>query len=207
MRKDFVSDTMRGVVSMAHETDTTLPFALSLRSAEDAPSQVDEARTETLLLFDSCALRLRRYAITCGLTPQAADDVVQDAFVQLFHHLCLGRSRQNLPGWLFTVCHRLAMKQRAKDAHRLLHERAVDAEHLEAVVDPGDDPERVVTRLDRRQRMLSVIAALPERYRQCLYLRAEGLGYREIARTLGMSLGAVAKALARVTYRLSQVKD
>ena len=55
--------------------------------------------------------------------------------------------------------------------------------------------------------MQSVIQALPERHRQCLYLRAEGLGYREIARTLGMSLGAVAKALARVMCRLSQVKD
>jgi RNA polymerase sigma-70 factor (ECF subfamily) len=192
---------------MSHETDTTLTFGLPLQSAGESSPLVEDARSETLRLFDDCAPRLRRYALTCGLTPQAADDVVQDTFIQLFQHLCLGRSRQNLTGWLFTVCHRLAMKQRTKDVRRVLRERAVDAEQLEAVVDPNDDPERVVVRIERRRRMQSVIAALPERYRQCLYLRAEGLGYREIARTLGMSLGAVAKALARVMYRLSQVKD
>ena len=191
---------------MAHENET-LTFELSLQRVDGTTPAADAARTETLRLFDDCALRLRRYAITCGLTPQSADDVVQDTFIQSHRHLCLERSRENLQGWLFTVCHRLAMKQRTREAQRVVREGPFDPQHLEAVTDPADDPERMVARVQRRQRMQSVIQALPERHRQCLYLRAEGLGYREIARTLGMSLGAVAKALARVMFRLSQVKD
>jgi len=47
-----------------------------------------------------------------------------------------------------------------------------------------------------------VIRALPARDRHCLFLRAEGLRYRDIAETLGMSLGGVAKSLARSVTRL-----
>ena len=51
--------------------------------------------------------------------------------------------------------------------------------------------------------MRAVLRAMPERDRQCVYLRAEGLRYREIANVLGMSLGGVAKSLARAIARLS----
>jgi RNA polymerase sigma-70 factor (ECF subfamily) len=56
--------------------------------------------------------------------------------------------------------------------------------------------------LERRQRLLAVFRALPERDRRCLSLRAEGLRYREIADALGMSLGGVAKSLARSMTRM-----
>ena len=45
----------------------------------------------------------------------------------------------------------------------------------------------------------------PDRDRRCLLLRAEGLRYRDIAGTLGMSLGGVAKSLARSIARLVNV--
>ena len=45
------------------------------------------------------------------------------------------------------------------------------------------------------------------RYRErlCLFLRAEGLPYRDIAKALDVSLGAVAKSLARTMTRLANV--
>jgi RNA polymerase sigma-70 factor (ECF subfamily) len=52
-------------------------------------------------------------------------------------------------------------------------------------------------------RLLAVVRALPERDRQCLFLRAEGLRYREIAEALGMSLGAVAASLSRSLGKLA----
>ena len=44
---------------------------------------------------------------------------------------------------------------------------------------------------------------LPERDRRCLQLRAEGLKYREIARILGISLGAVSISLSRSLARMT----
>jgi RNA polymerase sigma-70 factor (ECF subfamily) len=45
---------------------------------------------------------------------------------------------------------------------------------------------------------------LPEQDRCCLGLRAEGLRYREIAKVLGMSLGAVSVSLQRSLARLGR---
>src|SRR5690606_22155898 len=50
----------------------------------------------------------------------------------------------------------------------------------------------------------AVVRALPERDQACLNLRAEGLTYREIARALGMSLGAVSQSIHRSIERLGR---
>jgi RNA polymerase sigma-70 factor, ECF subfamily len=189
------------------EPDGALALDLPRQSHGAALAGSDDVRAEVLALFDDCAPRLHRYARSCGLTAQAADDVVQDTFVQLYRHLCLGRSRQNLHGWLFTVCHRLACKQRARAVQRVVREGLLDPARADVVLDPADDPEQQLARLDHRRRLRAAIRAMPARHRQCLQLRAEGLGYRDIARVLGISLGAVAKALAQVVFRLSHVKE
>jgi len=54
---------------------------------------------------------------------------------------------------------------------------------------------------------LNVLRALPANDRRCLYLRAEGLRYRQIADATGMSLGAVAKSLARSIGRMVSADD
>lgn len=189
------------------DPDGALALDLPLQSDRATLAERENVRAEVLRLFDDCAPRLHRYACSCGLTPQAADDVVQDTFVQLYRHLCLGRSRQNLHGWLFTVCHRLARKHRARAAQRFGREGTLDADGPDATLDPADDPEQQFTRQDHSRRLRAAIRAMPERQRQCLALRADGLGYREIARALGISLGSVAKALAQAVFRLSHVKE
>jgi RNA polymerase sigma-70 factor (ECF subfamily) len=69
------------------------------------------------------------------------------------------------------------------------------------------DPETLLAMRQTRRRVLSVFRALPERHRQCLLLRAEGLRYREIASVLDISLGGVAKAIAHALLRLSIVVE
>jgi RNA polymerase sigma-70 factor (ECF subfamily) len=48
---------------------------------------------------------------------------------------------------------------------------------------------------------------LPETERCCLYLRAEGLRYRQIAEVLEISLGGVSEMLGRTLARLSRVEE
>ncbi len=66
------------------------------------------------------------------------------------------------------------------------------------------DPEQQAASRQRSLRLLAVVRALPEQDRRCLYLRAEGLRYRQIVNVLGMSLGAVAQSLERSLERLSR---
>ena len=74
-----------------------------------------------------------------------------------------------------------------------------------AQIDPNPNPEEQLLNKDRQQRLRSVLDALPEKDRWCLYLRAEGLRYREIADVLGVSLGAVSMMLGRSLARLGRV--
>ncbi len=52
-----------------------------------------------------------------------------------------------------------------------------------------------------------VARSLPEQNRRCLYLRAEGLGCREIAEVLDMSLGAVSLCLERSLAHIARVTE
>jgi RNA polymerase sigma-70 factor (ECF subfamily) len=172
---------------------------LSLLTAERhrvAPRATDQ---DVLLLFDRCASSLLRYVASFGLTTQETEDVVQEVFLALFRHLRLDRSRRNLTGWLFRVAHNLALKRRK----RLQRRTTVPwDDSVHALIDPAPNPEVRLAQRERQQRLAPVIQALSARDRRCLLLRAEGLRYRDIADTLGMSLGGVAKSLARSIGRL-----
>jgi RNA polymerase sigma-70 factor, ECF subfamily len=183
--------------------DPPVPFDLALGGARADSSHVREAQAETLRLFDECEAGLRRYLRACGLPSDAADDVMQETFLGLFRHLCLGRSRTNLKAWVYRVSYRLALKHRYKSLRRLHREPQCEAHVAEAVADSTMDPERALCERERRRRIRSVVQALPPRARDCLLLRAEGLRYREIARILELSLGGVAKALELAVTRLS----
>lgn len=73
--------------------------------------------------------------------------------------------------------------------------------------DAGPNPEEQMAHGQRMERLRAVVHALPEQDRCCLYLRAEGLRYREIASALGISLGAVSIALARSLARLARADE
>jgi RNA polymerase sigma-70 factor (ECF subfamily) len=74
---------------------------------------------------------------------------------------------------------------------------------LDEVADPATDVESAIASRQRDTRVRAVMRALPERDRQCLSMRAEGVTYRDIAAALGMSLGGVAKAVARAALRVA----
>jgi len=180
--------------------DSVLDLSLlSVESVHAAPRAADE---EVLLLFDRCAPSLLRYVGSFGLRADESEDVVQDVFLALFRHLSLGRSRRNLTGWLFQVAHNLALKQRKRMQRRVI--TPLD-DTVHRAVDPAPNPEAQLTQRERQRRLTPVLHALPPRDRRCLLLRAEGLRYRDIADTLGMSLGGVAKSLARSITRLVNV--
>jgi len=178
---------------------------LHVRPAEAAlPESRAEVENEVVGLFDQYRNRILRYVLSMGLCAHDAEDVSQEVFLSLFRHLRLGRPRQNLPGWIFRVAHNLALKQRQfVQKHQTHRDTALDLPENRA--DSSGDPEEQLADRERRKRLLAAMRALPERDQWCLYMRAEGLSYREIANALGMSLGAVANSLVRSFERLERV--
>lgn len=180
--------------------------AVRPRSAErsDREALTAAVHAEVLDLFDACAPSLRRYVRACGVDAPAVDDVVQEAFLALFHHLRRGGARHNLRGWLVQVSFRLALKQRQRASRRQRIEQSADA-LLAEMPDGEEDAEQAMLGKHRDERLRAIYRALPERDRQCLMLRADGVRYRDIARVLGVSLGTVASTLTRAMARLSTV--
>lgn len=168
------------------------------RPAQDA----SPLEAEVVGLFDQLRDPLLRYLLSFRqLVVQDCDEIIQEAFLALFHHLQRGRSRHNLRAWLFRVAHNVALK-RLQRSRRESENLAPSAEAM--AVDPALNPEEVLARAQLHQRLLAVVRALPGPDQRCLALRAEGLRYREIAEVLGMSLGAVAKSLERSLARVAR---
>ena len=165
----------------------------------------DRLETEVVAFFDRFRVPLLRYLLGFGLAVPDGEEVLQEVFLALFQHLRRGRSRQNLPGWLFRVAHNLASK-RCGQTRRDFGTR-VEVGIEEVALDPSPNPEDQLVTTQTRQRLLAVVQALPEQDRRCLFLRAEGLRYRELAETLGMSLGAVSLSLSRSLSRIARAAE
>jgi RNA polymerase sigma-70 factor (ECF subfamily) len=178
-------------------------YELSLPTAADAAvsAEPSEIEREVMAMFEQFRTPLLRYAISFGLSVHDAEEVIQEVFLSLFRHLQLGRSRENLRGWIFRVAHNLALKQRHAN-QKSCDKAATDRTIAEEQSDPAPNPEEHLSSAQRRQRLLAVLDALPEADQSCLRLRAEGLRYREIASVLGMSLGAVSISLTRSLARM-----
>jgi RNA polymerase sigma-70 factor (ECF subfamily) len=164
----------------------------------DAPAET--LADEVSALFHAYRAPLLRYLLSLGLTVPVGEEVVQEAFLSLFQHLCQGKPRENLRGWIFRVGHNLALKERLRTVRR----PQVELDEQQRCLNP--DPEESATLSQRHRRLLAVVRALPEQDQQCLHLRAEGLRYREIAQVLGVSLGSVAMMLSRSLLKVTKAE-
>lgn len=167
------------------------------RSAADSP---------LVALFDQLRFPLMRYLCHFPLSISDAEDVLQEAFLSLHQQLRRGRSIEEVRGWLFRAAHSLALKNRMRSRRDQENHGSGDGAERVAV-DPAMNPEEQCLALQTEQRIQSVVGALPEHDRWCLYLRAEGLRYRQIAETLNMSLGSVSNSLQRSLARIGRATE
>jgi RNA polymerase sigma-70 factor (ECF subfamily) len=180
------------------QTDSLGELGFSTSAGARSSAKASEVERAVIDLFEQFRNPLLRYVTSLGLTVHDGEEIIQEVFLALFRHLQLGRSRHNLRGWIFRVAHNLALKQ------RIVNNKAHALCDLDEAVDAMPNPEEQAVSNQRLARMQAVLRVLPEQDRCCLSLRAEGLRYREIAATLGMSLGAVSIALTRSLARMGR---
>jgi RNA polymerase sigma-70 factor (ECF subfamily) len=122
-----------------------------------------------------------------------AGDVAQEVFVQLYRKPP-GASAP-LRAWLYRVAVNRGYNALRTDKRRRTREDAAAHDPLGAVVDPSSMEE--ANRAEERDAVRRALLQLPERQRECLALRAEGLSYAEMAAALGVAPGSVGTLLAR----------
>jgi len=164
------------------------------------------ASAEVVALFESYRVPLLRYLIALGMSVHDGEEVTQEVFLALFQHLKKGKRGTNLRGWIFRVGHNVALKhlgsRRFQAAKNSIPLNEVESE----LICPSPNPEQALEASRSETRIKAVIEALSELDRRCLYLRAEGLRYREIAEVLNVSLGSVANALERAISKLDRAR-
>ncbi|MBI4906029.1 MAG: sigma-70 family RNA polymerase sigma factor [Acidobacteria bacterium] len=179
------------------DESTRLSAWLTIPHAEPVTQNSEPLASEVTALFHEMRVPLLRYTLSLGLASSDAEDIVQEVFLALFRHLRDGKPRGNLRGWIFRVGHNLALKRR---------EQTGTAAEI-ALPDPAPNPEQQLIQQRTQARLQAVVRSLPERDRWCLLLRSEGLRYRDIAATLGISLGSVAMSISRSLHRIHAARE
>ena len=122
-----------------------------------------------------------------------AEDLAQETFAR-----AVAAPPTNPRPWLFAVALNLVREDGRRSVRQGRRLQLLRAEGPEAA--PAPDAE--FDRGESRDAVRRALAALTERDREALLLKAEGFNYEEIAATLGLSRGAIGTTLARARRRL-----
>ena len=133
-------------------------------------------------------------------SPQAAEDVTQDAFIAAFRAVSRFR-RGNFRAWLLRIaanaCYDELRRRRSRPQVPL--EAPADDERPAAEPPAPDEPlEQRAERLELARCIQEGLASLPSDQRLAVILRdVQGLAYEEIAEASGVSLGTVKSRISR----------
>lgn len=155
-------------------------------------------------LFKALRMSIFNYLVAAFGRDHAieAEDITQDAFLQLHRVMQKGQRIDNPRAWLFRVAHNMAINRlKTRQFIAPLDDLGWDEICLK-IPDPGITPEQRAQRLEDFALVHEAMKRLSLRERQCLHLRAEGLRYSEIAEILEISASGVGKYLRRAIKKL-----
>ncbi len=142
---------------------------------------------------------LASYLRYLGLPETAAQETLQEVYLRLYRTLLSGQKIEHMKAWLFRVVHNEGGKVRKQEKKHV----AIEPD-WERLLSPADSPERILLDKERLLLVRQALSSLSPQQRECLFLRSEGLRYREIADTLGISVSTVNEFLRRALIRLSE---
>lgn len=190
----------------------SVPRAMPVVSAPPAPSAPpDDALLDRFAGGDRAALDelFRRYRGVAyrvayrllGREPDALD-AVQDGFVKVLTNLDRFGGRSSFKTWLLRIVSNAALdvgRQRKRDG---CNQQAATAVARFVGEETGADAE--LDRADLRRAIEAALSQLPTAQRQTFVLHVDGeMSYREVADTLGISIGTV---MSRLFYARQKLK-
>lgn len=175
----------------------------AIADARSAGIDIDAA-TERLVveLFRAEGRALVRLARLFVDDRDAAEDLVQEAFLRLARHADRIEVRDRAPAYLRTIVLNLARDHNRRGLVSLRHHATQRRETHTVDADAAD---RLVAS-EEHQRVLDAVRALPPRQRDCITLRYfEEMPIERIASTLGLSANSVKTHLRRAIAALDHV--
>jgi len=183
-----------------------IPAALASAIADArAQGEVISLETEHLVidLFRTEGRSLVRLARLFVDDRDAAEDLVQEAFLKLARHAGRISDADRAPAYLRSIVLNLARDHNRRGLVSLRHRSAAGRE-----TDVDDDVADVLARSDEHRRVIEAVRALPRRQRDCVALRYfEQLSIDDVAATLGVSPNSVKTHLRRAMEALGDTLE
>lgn len=147
-------------------------------------------------LFTAEYARVVRIANRVLADPHGAEDVAQEVFVD-FHRLH-SASADYAPAWLHRAAVHSALNRLRGAKRRQLRELAQAAEEGDETL----DPQKQLEINEDRRRVREALGRMAPKPAAVLVLRASGLSYAEVAKSLGVGIGQVGTLLRRAEETL-----
>ena len=150
----------------------------------------------------------RVYSLCLRMTANAAaaEDLTQEAFLQLFRKIGTFRGESAFSTWLHRMAVNVVLMQlRKKGLPVVPLEDTMEGEEEAPRKEPGAEDPRLAGSIDRMQLQLS-IKALPPGYRMIFLLHdVEGYEHNEIAEMVGCSIGNSKSQLHKARMKLREL--
>jgi len=178
-----------------------LPLMMAIAAARlEGETITIEAEALVEQLFHSEGPSLVRLARLFVDDRDAAEDIVQEAFLRLARHAGRIHDADRAPAYLRSIVLNLARDHNRRGLVSLRHHSTVGRE-VDVVADAADH----LVRSEDSQRVLQAVRDLPHRQRDCITLRYfEELSIDGIAVTLGVSANSVKTHLQRAMTALDR---
>lgn len=185
----------------SQQSDTgVLPEAELLISMAET-NQLEQQITQ---LFETFRQPVYQYLMAVFGNAEEAEDLTQDAFLQLYKTVKSGQTIRNIRFWIFRVAHNLAVNRRKHNQFIA----PLDANSWEAIesllADSKLNPEQNILLCEKYERLYLGLKRLSMQERQALFLRAEGFRYREIGEIMSVATPTVGEFLRRGIKKLSE---
>lgn len=181
---------------------TSLPVMVALMERLETGAEISWSSADVLIadLFRAEAASLVRLARFFVDDRDAAEDLVQEAFIRFARSVGRLRDQERAPAYLRSIVLNLARDHNRRGLVSLRHQPAADP--------PGPSLDDLVALRADQQRVIEALRNIPRRQRDCLVLRYYlELSVGEIAQTLGVSPNSVKTHLQRGLRSLSQRLD
>lgn len=167
-------------------------------------TETNQLEQQVTQLFETLRQPVYQYLMAVFGNAEEAEDLTQEAFLQLYKTAKNGQTFRNIRFWLFRVAHNLAINRR-KHNQFIAPLDANSWEVIEKLLpDTRPNPEQRVLLREKYERLYSGMKRLSMQERQALFLRAEGFRYREIGEIMSVATPTVGEFLRRGIQKLSE---
>lgn len=154
--------------------------------------------------FKNQAKTLRNYLYYKFGDLEAADDVVQEAFVKIWDN-CAKIPFEKAKSYLYTVATNMSTSIKRHDKVKLNYASGVVSSGSDA---SHESPEFLMIENEFKDKLNSAIDGLPDRQREVFLLnRIEKKTYKEIAELSGVSVKAIEKLMHKALLKIRKEMD